>query len=87
VTKNKSFVTLKTSSSSDESELSFIEEKDEESDAEAAAPFDEDEPPASPTNPLLVDLEDGGLSRKERRAQVGVCLLSKFDKDFLRRVS
>jgi hypothetical protein len=47
--------------------LSFIEEKDEDSEAEAGEEF---EAPPSPTNPLLVDLEDSGMSRKERRAQV-----------------
>jgi len=57
-------------SSSDESELSFIEEKDEESDGEPEPQDDDDEARASPTNPLLVDLEEGGLSRRERRAQV-----------------
>ena len=55
-------------SSSDESELSFIEEKDEESEGEAEEqPEDED---GVSTNPLLVDLEEGGMTRKERRAQV-----------------
>ena len=53
-------------SSDDSSDEEFIEEKDEESDVDLGPEF---EPPPSPTNPLIVDLEDG-VSRKERRAQV-----------------
>lgn len=59
-------------SSSDESDLSFIEEKDEEDAAGPEVEEEEDEDDMS-TNPLLVDLDDGGMTRKERRAQVWSC--------------
>ena len=65
-------------SSSDESELSFIEEKDEGSDADPEPEDEDEEARASPTNPLLVDLEEGGLSRRERRAQVTKCFCCFF---------
>ena len=52
------------SSDDESSDDDILEEKDE--DDEIGPEF---EAPPSPTNPLIVELEDG-VSRKERRAQV-----------------
>lgn len=60
------FVTNHFSSDDESSDDDILEEKDEDSDADLGPEF---EAPPSPTNPLIVELEDG-VSRKERRAQV-----------------
>jgi hypothetical protein len=54
------------SSDDESSDDDILEEKDEDSDANLGPEF---EAPPSPTNPLIVELEDG-VTRKERRAQV-----------------
>ena len=66
------------SSSDDSSDEEFIEEKDE-SDADLGPDLEE---PPSPTNPLLMELDEGGVSRKERRAQVLLGIFSYVDNFF-----